>query len=743
LDILYGLVKTSTSDKDQKILVRGHQCTLCNYTANKYGNLTRLFLNNDSVFLSMLISAQMKEHIVPEQVRCKIIGNHHKSNDTYEFLGAVAVMTGKSKALDAYYDSNALLPKISLSLLKKQFREAKKVLQEQGFPYAVFESGISRQHLIERESTDPDLDELHIPTSKIISTILGHTADLTGMEENRPVLSEIGYDLGALIYALDCYSDIEEDRLADKFNPFLLCESVPGDAWRSPEVTLKTIDFCNEKLFRIKENTSKLKLRRYGMQIIETLTTNLERRVYGSMLKALSPQPTHGMTYAHLMIPASMAFLKFMVTNGEGDGDLYDCCVWCSDGECGCEGEGGVDPVQAMADEVVTIATQGGAAAAVAGGAAIVGGKILRGRRKPPEVGKVPKDTFVSPEANRELVPPDDVQIVEIPDELPEVPRLNMDDSNKDIPPPPEIDQSKHMDTTMDPSVKDPDKGLPDTPPEITKPEYPEDIYDGVKAGGNFDWLFDAMKKVRKFDPPPLDDAGRKRLNITDEQWKESVWTKAWRNFRKAADDYYNTTSEERARRDKAAAAGGKIAKENPAFGGGSNGVKALSKPVGFDQTGEGDPKTMLEQAMMDYNAKNATTGVRMFRAVEKMFRSTFRTIVPKTRVPPMENLGVPDMKNKPLFNAAKEIGKKVVRVFDPSGLSEGILDGISQTNLNIITDVISPDSTVIAERTGYYQADPAQQEAIKQFLKTKGMLPRHDNPSDVREWTRIYREIK
>ena len=79
--------------------------------------------------------------------------------------------------------------------------------------------------------------------------------------------------------------------------------------------------------------------------------------------------------------------------------------------------------------------------------------------------------------------------------------------------------------------------------------------------------------------------------------------------------------------------------------------------------------------------------------------------------------------------------------MFDPSGLTDGILDGVSQTGLNIFTDVISPDSIVIAERTGHYQADPAQQEAIKQFLNTKGRLPSHDNPSDVREWARMYRE--
>ena len=106
-----------------------------------------------------------------------------------------------------------------------------------------------------------------------------------------------------------------------------------------------------------------------------------------------------------------------------------------------------------------------------------------------------------------------------------------------------------------------------------------------------------------------------------------------------------------------------------------------------------------------------------------------------------MKNLGIPDMKNKPLFKAAKEIGKKVVRVFDPSGLTEGILDGVSQTDVNIIFEVLSPDSTVIAEKAGHYQADPAQQEAIKQFLSTKGRLPSHNTPSDVREWNRIYRE--
>ena len=231
-------------------------------------------------------------------------------------------------------------------------------------------------------------------------------------------------------------------------------------------------------------------------------------------------------------------------------------------------------------------------------------------------------------------MPPDDFRIEEIPDELPEVPRIDVDDTDKAIPPPPETDQSKHMDTTMDPSIKDPDKRLPETSPEITRPEYPEDIYEGVMDGSGFDKMWDAFLKSRHFDPKPLDDSGRKRIGITDEHWKESPWSKMWRTFRESAEDY-KFTPEERARSIKAAAKGGKIARENPSTGCGSKGIRALSDPVRFSQTGEGNPKTMLEQAMMDYNAKNGSTAVRMFRAVEKMFRSSYRTIVPKTRVSP------------------------------------------------------------------------------------------------------------
>jgi hypothetical protein len=97
-------VSLSCRNEADRRVKRAHQCTLCNYLAEQYGNHARLYTTNEAVFLYTLLDAQMedKERIV--STNCRLFGNKSKPSYALEYASAIAVMLGYSRILDSYYD---------------------------------------------------------------------------------------------------------------------------------------------------------------------------------------------------------------------------------------------------------------------------------------------------------------------------------------------------------------------------------------------------------------------------------------------------------------------------------------------------------------------------------------------------------------------------------------------------------------------------------------------------------------
>jgi hypothetical protein len=520
---------------------------------------------------------------------------------------------------------------------------------------------------------------------------------------------------------LDGYVDIEDDFFNNKFNPFLACRERSQFGLRSSKIIEETSTFCKEKLGEIKKIASKLRLARYDEQIIRTLTSNLEYNVNRVLTEGASCKPPT--ISLNMLLPFSVLLLKAFVTNGETDGDMYDCCVYCC-----CEDEDpcvGVCPepftstTEPLLDRAVRVVTEGGAAAVVGAGAGIVGGKLLSRRGSKPDEDMVYEDD--------ELVEPDNVRIVEIPDKLPEVP---------------ELDRDKIVDSTVDPGYMDntlqdlggkPPGKKTDLPPDIGQPDYPEDIDNGVARGGMgpgdvLDWLMkDRDKREARIpttgpyapDPNKSGDDG------------PSIWQRAHDWLTKPRDDYYNKTPEEHKASDKAMSDGGTRAKDHGAWGGKSKLGETLTS---------GDPKARLEQALRDRKGKAAITAWRAVRAITKMISpGETKTFVPKTRVPQIKNLGLDALK---ATEQAKKIGQGTTVVRDWSGVADGLTDGVSQTGDTPYHKLISPDSTVIMQDTGIWQVDLAQQEAILKFEAKYDRTPDPSKPMEVEVWNNMVRDI-
>ena len=366
---MYGILKVSSENEEEYELRRGYHCSLCNYVARNYGNVNRFHVSNDSVFLSLLLASQMpREHHVNDS-KCNLWSTVNEPDAIFDYVSAVSLMIGKVKVLDAYYDSQSRLPSILLSLQNRCYTQAQNRLSYFGFDPNMFERQVIEQHGLEQKQGDVSYEKLCVPTSTVVSSIFKHTAALSGMFENQEVLSEIGSDVGALLYLLDSYTDVEEDRANGRFNPLLACEyNKSGNIGALKKVPESMIDFCRERLSRIESNCERLSLRRYGSQIIRTLTVVLRERVERIILSPESPESYPGVISENLSLSASLLASPMLVSQGDFDG----CCTLCS---CDAFAQEASD---AIVKEILNRGVQGGAAVLVGGGASILLSRYLK-----------------------------------------------------------------------------------------------------------------------------------------------------------------------------------------------------------------------------------------------------------------------------------------------------------------------------------------------------------------------------
>ena len=375
---MYGLIFFEPSNDHEKKLKKHFYCSLCHSLANNYGNLYRSFLSHDAVFLSMLTNAQMKNEENRLPVKCICNPKYETEPLNLKYSSAIAFMLGRSKLLDDYYEGASRLSSIKMALLNRGHHRSKSVLCELGFPSSIFDEQVKRQHILERKPESVNINDLCAPTERIVSTVFEYSAAIAGIEENRGTLHQIGLDIGGLIYLLDGYTDIYLDLHENKFNPFLSCGVIKPILTRRNLTKIHRISekIAMERLKRIKRNSLKLKLHRYGSTIRRILINDLEKRVRLFLDHGIS-QPRK--TDMKSLIFPSLSLLSFRIAQSD------DCCEACCDIDCGsiCE----ETCVQQVTQHVTTNAAVGAAVAVGGGLAAAAANNVINNlrSREPPE----------------------------------------------------------------------------------------------------------------------------------------------------------------------------------------------------------------------------------------------------------------------------------------------------------------------------------------------------------------------
>jgi len=199
---------------------RAYYCGICKSMGKRYGQISRMTLNYDSVFLAILLSSIAGE--IPQMKRERCIAHPMKKkyvvrkSDIVDYASDINLILAYYKLKDNWKDEHNLLSGGGILLLKSAHEKLKKKYPEK---CAIIEDKLKELNELETSKCN-SMDKAAEPFARIMEEVICFEP-LCDDEEREKLLRVIGYNLGKYIYILDAYDDIEDDIKNNSYNVFI------------------------------------------------------------------------------------------------------------------------------------------------------------------------------------------------------------------------------------------------------------------------------------------------------------------------------------------------------------------------------------------------------------------------------------------------------------------------------------------------------------------------------------------
>ena len=229
-------------------------CTLCRHLGKKLGLPSRLMLNYDYTFLTMVMIALSGQKSAFVQGRCtfnptKKCGRCITHNEAFEYTSALTAIMFYHKLRDNIRDSSGgekFLWGMLMPYAKYVRKKAARIYPDDD---ALVNDYIERQFAAESKAIQTGqiiIDELCEPTADAISAI---AVKLSSEPSDKVILKHFGYFLGRWIYLIDALDDMNEDIANGSFNPLVIMYSLTAeDAQNKSEKYENAKCFGNDSL---------------------------------------------------------------------------------------------------------------------------------------------------------------------------------------------------------------------------------------------------------------------------------------------------------------------------------------------------------------------------------------------------------------------------------------------------------------------------------------------------------------
>ena len=197
-------------------------CALCKVLGEKYGWAARMTLSYDGTFIALLGTALLEERatVCPGRCVCNPLNkcNYYEGEDAaVQYAAAVNVLLSVGSCRDTIADAKGVKrwgAWLALLFLRRAEKKAKVAEPETA---ALIEQQLTAQRTLEDKQCGVP-DQAAEPTAEMLSYFLTH---LARNEEQKRILSVIGYQLGRWVYLADALDDLSDDLEKGQYNPLI------------------------------------------------------------------------------------------------------------------------------------------------------------------------------------------------------------------------------------------------------------------------------------------------------------------------------------------------------------------------------------------------------------------------------------------------------------------------------------------------------------------------------------------
>ena len=223
---MFGYVKVNNSELKVKEneLYRGTYCGLCRALGRCTGQCSRMTLNYDFVFLTLvrIVLEGRESEVAFEQKRCLVHPfkkrNSMKSNAALDYSAYAAALLNFHKLSDDIADEKGI-KRFAARLLRPMVKSSAKKARRKGFEEldGKIKKGLSALSELEKKK-EASVDA----PAELFGNILGDIMSF-GLEGGKARIAySLGRSVGSWIYIADALDDMEGDAKNGRYNPILL-----------------------------------------------------------------------------------------------------------------------------------------------------------------------------------------------------------------------------------------------------------------------------------------------------------------------------------------------------------------------------------------------------------------------------------------------------------------------------------------------------------------------------------------
>ena len=202
---------------------RGYYCGLCKELKNEYTFFSRLFLNYDCTFLSIVLSAASDEQMCVKREACSFSPLKRKNivySKEAKFAAAINVMLARNSILDNIKDEKRVYLYPLLIILHRGYKKAKNDFPIQA---EIIENALASLSELEKKN-EPNIDKVADVFGQMMGDLLK-----SACKNKDQAYYHIGYHVGRWIYLIDAFDDLEDDYKHKSYNPILLKYTYSGE----------------------------------------------------------------------------------------------------------------------------------------------------------------------------------------------------------------------------------------------------------------------------------------------------------------------------------------------------------------------------------------------------------------------------------------------------------------------------------------------------------------------------------